>query len=208
MLIEGYDDGPLAAGESLLTRPGFWSNYLLEICAGGTGVGRPSPEWFGDDGADTEALSETLMDPDWWPVFRVPAAKGPGIVVVYRNLVGDYGTDYLLVPEGQGGVQQIAGWEGEPSGNGLPWPDLVKIADHPAPGAAGVDDCAARLLLTLPLLGDPDVSEGASERVSTSLIAVGAPQDTASSTADYLLTRLTNRSWHDPAWASPLSGGV
>ncbi|MFE0683782.1 hypothetical protein ACFW17_23600 [Streptomyces sp. NPDC058961] len=206
MLIEGYDDGPLAAGETLLTRRGFWSNYLMEICAGGTGVERPSPEWFGDDGADAEALSEILMDPGWWPVFRVPASGGPEIIVVYRNVVGDDGTDFLLVPEGQRGAQRIAGWEGYLSGTGLTWQDLVRIADNPAPGAAGVDDCAARLLLILPLLGDPDVSEGASDRVSTALIAVGAPQSTASSTADYLLALLTNRSWHDPAWDSPLSG--
>ncbi|WP_277622446.1 hypothetical protein [Streptomyces sp. CB03238] len=31
MLIKGYDDGPLVAGEPLLTRPGFWSNYLLGL---------------------------------------------------------------------------------------------------------------------------------------------------------------------------------
>ncbi|WP_329127056.1 hypothetical protein [Streptomyces sp. NBC_01465] len=206
MLIEGYDDGPLAAGECLLTRPGFWSNYLLEFCAGGTDVERAAPEWFGDDGADTEALSETLMDPEWWPVFRVPASAGPGIVVVYRNLVGDYRTDFLLVPEGQSGVQRITGWEGELSGTGLMWQDLVNMADNPAPGAVGVEDCAARLLLVLPLLGDPDVPDGASGRVSAALAAVGVPQGAASNTADYLLARLTDRSWHDPTWGSPLSG--
>ncbi|MET8469172.1 hypothetical protein ABZY90_11720 [Streptomyces sp. NPDC006422] len=205
MLIEGYDEGPLAAGESLLTRPGFWSNYLLEISAGGTGAERPVPEWFGDDGADTEALSEILMDPEWWPVFRVPASSGPGIVVVYRNLVGDYGTDFLLFPEGQSVARRIAGGEGELSGTGLTWQDLLNIADNPAPGAAGVSDPDARLLLILPLLGDPDVAEGASARVSAALIAVGAPQSTASSTADHLLGRLMSRAWHDPTWGSPLS---
>ncbi|MFJ2774266.1 hypothetical protein [Streptomyces sp. NPDC087300] len=205
MLIEGYGEGPLAAGEPLLTRPGFWSNYLLEICAGGIGAAQPAPEWFGDDGADTEALSETITDPAWWPVFRVPASVGPGIVVVYRNLVGDYGTDYLLVPEGRSGVQRLAGWEGELSGTGLAWQDLARIADNPTPRAAGVSDSAARLLLILPLLDAQDVPKGASERISAALIAVGAPQDTASSTADYLLGRLTNRSWHDPTWDSPLS---
>ncbi|MFJ8098307.1 hypothetical protein [Streptomyces griseofuscus] len=206
MLIEGYDDGPLAAGEPLLARPGFWSNYLLEICAGGTGGERPVPEWFGDDGADTEAMSETLMDPEWWPAFRVPASAGPGVVVVYRNLVGDYGIDFLLVPEGQSGVQRTAGWEGALSGTGLTWQDLVGVADSPAPATDAVNDSAARLLLVLPLLSDSDIPEGATARVSAALTAVGAPQNTACKTAEYLLGRLTSRPWHDPTWASPLSG--
>ncbi|MEV7326003.1 hypothetical protein [Streptomyces sp. NPDC093970] len=206
MLIEGYDDGPLAPGEPLIARPGFWSNYLLEICAGGTGVECPVPEWFGDDGADTEELSESLMDPAWWPVFRVLASRGPGVMVVYRNLVGDYGIDFLLVPEGQHRVQRIAGWEGDLSGTGLTWEALVEIAENPAAQADAVNDFAARLLLILPLVSDPDLPEGASARVSAALTAVGAPQDTADSTAEYLLGRLTSRSWHDPTWGSPLSG--
>ncbi|MFE6759233.1 hypothetical protein ACFVDQ_37545 [Streptomyces sp. NPDC057684] len=68
MLIKGYD-GPLVAGESLLARPGFWSNHLMPLCSDGAGAERPAPEWFGDDGADTDALSETLFDPERWPVF-------------------------------------------------------------------------------------------------------------------------------------------
>ncbi|MFB7225569.1 hypothetical protein [Streptomyces sp. NPDC056227] len=64
MLIKGYDDGPLVAGESLLARPGFWSNYLLVMCNDGACAERSAPEWFGDDGADDDAMSEVLFDPD------------------------------------------------------------------------------------------------------------------------------------------------
>ncbi|MFD5030143.1 hypothetical protein ACFWM0_06935 [Streptomyces sp. NPDC058405] len=206
MLIEGYDEGPLGAGESLVVRPGFWSNYLLAICAGGTGVERPGPEWFGEDGADVDALSEILMDPECWPVFRVPASQGPGVVVVHRNLVGDYGIDFLLIPAGQSSAQRIASWEGELSGSGLTWQDLLGIADNPAPTADGVEDSATRLLLILPLLNVPDLPERAPARVSAALTAVGVLKDAASSTAEYLLGRLMSRSWHDPSWHSPLSG--
>ncbi|MFJ5220468.1 hypothetical protein ACIP98_38015 [Streptomyces sp. NPDC088354] len=206
MLIEGYDDGPLVAGESLLARPGFWSNYLLAMCSDGSSAARPVPEWFGDDGADTDALSEILFDPERWPVFRVPAADCPGAVVIYRNLVGDYGIDYLFTHPGRSYAQQIASWEGDLSGTGLTWHELVRIADTPSPAAEGVEDTAARLLLVLPLLADPDVPEEAPARLSAALTSAGAPQDTASNTAEHLLTRLTRRSRHDPAWGSPLSG--
>ncbi|MEU0602127.1 hypothetical protein ABZ484_28370 [Streptomyces sp. NPDC006393] len=206
MLIKGYDDGPLVAGESLLARPGFWSNYLMAICGDGMSAVRPVPEWFGDDGADTDALSETLFDPERWPVFRVPAADGPGAVVIYRNLVGDYGIDYLLTHPGRSYAKQIASWEGDLSGTGLTWPELVRIADNPSPAAEGVEDTAARLLLILPLLDDLDLPEAASARLSAALTTVGAPRDTVANTAGHLLPHLMKRSWHDPTWGSPLSG--
>jgi hypothetical protein len=207
VLIEGYDDGPLDAGESLLARPGFWSNYLSEICAGGANAERPVPEWFGEDGADVDALSEILFDPERWPVLRVPSADGSGVVVVFRNLVGDYGTDFLLIHPGQSYAQQIASWEGELSGTGLAWRELVRIAESPAPEADGVDEPAARLLLLLPLLilNDLEVPDEAPARLSAALTAVGVAQDIALITTEHLLTGLTGKSWHDPAWGSPLS---
>lgn len=107
-----YDDAPLDAGEALLARPGFWSNHLSAVCAGGAGDVRPVPEWFGEDTADADALSEILFDPARWPVFRLPGADGSEVVVVFRNLVGDHGTDFLLVPPGLSRAQQIATGQG------------------------------------------------------------------------------------------------
>ncbi|MFI8437977.1 hypothetical protein ACIGJO_30390 [Streptomyces sp. NPDC079020] len=206
MLIKGYDAGPLVPGESLSARPGFWSNYLLAMCSDGECTERPVPEWFGDDGADSDALSEVLFDPERWPVFRVPAEEGPGVVVIYRNLDDDYGTDYLLTRRGRSSVRRIAGWDGDSSGTGLTWRELIRIADSPPSAAEGVQDTATRFLLVLPLLTDPDVPEAASARLTAALTAVGAPQDTAANTAEHLLAHLTRRSRHDPTWASPLSG--
>lgn len=207
MLGKGYDVGPLVPGESLVVQPGFWSNYLLAMCSDGWCAERPVPEWFGDDGADVDALSEVLFDPERWPVFRVPAQDGPGVVVVYRNLDGDHGTDYLLTDPGRSSVEQIASWDGDFSGTGLTWRELIRIADSPACAAEGVQDTAARFLLLLPLLTDPDVPETASARLIAALAAIGAPPGTISITAEHLLAHLTRRSRHDPTWASPLSGG-
>ncbi|MET9852468.1 hypothetical protein ABZY57_05880 [Streptomyces sp. NPDC006450] len=205
--MRGYDDGPLIAGESLLARPGFWSNYLMAMCGDGSGTTRPLPEWFGDDGADTDALSEILFDPDRWPVFRVPADDGPGAVVIFRNMVGEYGIDYLRTHPGRSHAQRIASWEGDLSGTGLTWEELFQIADGPSPAAVeGVEHTDARLLLLLPLVTDSDVPESAAARLSTALTSVGAPHDTAFNTAEHLLAHLTRRSRHDPTWGSPLSG--
>ncbi|WP_405189522.1 hypothetical protein OG473_02445 [Streptomyces anulatus] len=206
MLIKGYLDGPLVAGESLLARPGFWPNHLLAMCGDGACAERPVPEWFGDDGADVDALSEVLFDPERWPVFRVPAEDGPGAVVIYRNLVGDYGTDYLLTHPDGSRAQQIAGREGDAPGIGLTWHELVRIADNPPAAADGAQDGAVRLLLLLPLLADADLPEAARERITVALTATRAPQDTAATTADHLLAHLERRSRHDPTWESPLSG--
>ncbi|MFE7550988.1 hypothetical protein [Streptomyces gardneri] len=206
MLIKGYDVGPLMAGESLLARPGFWSNYLLAMCSDGGCAERPVPEWFGEDGADADALSEVLFDPERWPAFRVPAEDGPGVVVIYRNLDGDYGADYLLTHPGRSHVEQIASWDGDFSGTGLTWHELVRIADSPSLATEGVQDTATRFLLLLPLLTDPDVPETASTRLIAALVVVGAPQDTVSTTSEHLLAHLTKRTRHDPTWASPLSG--
>ncbi|MFD3511259.1 hypothetical protein [Nocardia sp. NPDC058666] len=206
MLIKGYDLGPLVPGESLLVRPGFWSNYLLALCSDGECAERRDPEWFGGDGADAEVMSEALFDPERWPVFRVSAGDGPGVVVIYRNLDGDYGTDYLLTHPGRSYVEQIAGWDGDFSGAGLTWHELIRIADSPSPAAEGVQDTDTRFLLLLPLLTDPDLPETASARLVAALTAVGAPQDTAAIAAEHLLAHLARRSRHDPTWASPLSG--
>ncbi|MFD8524856.1 hypothetical protein ACFV2D_33235 [Streptomyces capillispiralis] len=206
MLIKGYDVGPLVPGESLLVHPGFWSNYLLAMCGDGGCPESPVPEWFGEDGADVDALSGVLFDPEHWPAFRVPAEDGPGAVVIYRNLDGEYGTDYLLTRPDGSHAEHIASRDEDFSGTGLTWHELIGIADSPSLADEGVQDTATRFLLLLPLLTDPDVPETASARLVTALTAVGAPQDTASIAAEHLLAHLTRRSRHDPTWASPLSG--
>ncbi|MEU9862472.1 hypothetical protein AB0D99_16535 [Streptomyces sp. NPDC047971] len=204
--IQGYDGSPLVAGEPWVARPGFWSNHLLVMCGDGSCTEQPSPEWFGDDGADADAMSEALFAPERWPVFRVPADHGPGAVVIYRNLDGAYGTDYLLTRPDGSGVRRIASWEQDFSGTGLSWHELVHLADNPSAADVGVRDTAARLLLLLPLLADPGLPDAATETLTAALTAVGSPGDTAATAAEHLLAHLERRSRHDPTWESPLSG--
>ncbi|MET9612851.1 hypothetical protein [Kitasatospora indigofera] len=208
MLIKGYDLGPLVAGEWLLDRAGFWAGHLLAVCRFTPGEARPVPEWFGDDGADTDALSEVLLDDQAWPAIRLPCQGGHSAVVVHRNLIGDYGIDYLLTRPDRPRPEELSSFDGDWSGPGLSWRDLVHIAGTPDLSAPGVHDGAARLLLLLPLLADDALPPEASARVNAALTAVGAPGESAQHTADHLLrNRRPAMSGHGCA-DSPLSGGV
>ncbi|KQX68281.1 hypothetical protein ASD48_41035 [Streptomyces sp. Root1310] len=121
--------------------------------------------------------------------------------------LGDYGIDYLLTHPGRRPAQQIASWEGDLSGAGLTWDELVRLADSPSPAAGVSTTRPPASCLVLPLLTDSDVPESAPTRLSAALISAGAPQDTVFSTAEHLLTHLTRGPHHDPAWGSSLSGG-
>ncbi|MFD7731022.1 hypothetical protein ACFV6F_11645 [Kitasatospora phosalacinea] len=207
MLIKGYDCGPLVAGEWLLERPGFWSNHLLAVCRFTSGGPRPEPEWFGDDGADTDALSGVLLDDQAWPALRIPFRGGHSAVVVYRNLIGDYGTDYLLTQPDWTRAEDLSSFDGDWYGPGLSWRDVVNIAETPDLTAAGVHDTAARLLLLLPLLADDELPPEAPARVSSALTAIGAPEDSAQDTADHLLRNRRPAARRRGGVGSPLSGG-
>ncbi|APS20569.1 hypothetical protein ACIQEY_33170 [Streptomyces parvus] len=204
MLIEGYGHGPVVAGESLVGRRGFWASHLLAMCADGTCAGQADPEWFGGDGADADALAEVLFDPEQWLVFRVPVPDGhpvPGVVVVYRNLVDEFGVDYLPGAPGTGACLS--------SGpvSGLSWQELTRVADCPRPPAEGVQDASGRFLLLLPLLSGEWSDEVVRERIVAALVAVGAPEDSVGRAAGHLLGHLERRALHDAGWGSPLSGG-
>ncbi|MGW2554238.1 hypothetical protein [Streptomyces sp. NPDC001635] len=203
MLIEGYNGGPLVAGDPLVDRPGFWSNHLWGPCCRDAGA---EPEWFGDDGADVDAMSDLLMDPERWPVFRMPVEGGYEAVVVYRNLVGDYGVDYLFTHPSWSGARQIAGWDGDLHGDTLTWRDLIRIVDSPSSAAEGIEDPAARLLLLLPLLTEHAPSDGAAATLTAALVAVGVSQDIAPTTAQHLLEHSAGSVWHESTWGSPFSG--
>jgi hypothetical protein len=204
VLIRGYDYAALTPGEPLLEQAGFWSNHLLGMVAVGT-TG-PTPEWFGDDGADTEELSETLLDDLAWPVFRIPFNGDHTAVVVYRNLVGDYGIDFLLTRPDWARAQTVASFDGDWSGPGLSWRSLIRIADTPDLATRGLHAAAGRLLLLLPCLCGAELPVEAPARVAAALAAVGAPDDGAQDTAELLLSGRRAARHRGPG-GSPLSGG-
>ncbi|MEW1908466.1 hypothetical protein AB0442_08410 [Kitasatospora sp. NPDC085895] len=165
------------------------------------------PEWFGDDGADTDALSEVLLDDRAWPAFRVPFQGGHSTVVVHRKLIGDFGIDYLLTRPNWPRAEALSSYDGDWYGPGLSWRDIACIAGTPDPTAPGVHDTAARLLLLLPLLADDELPPEAPARVNAALTAIGAPEDSARNTADHILRNRRPAARCHGGADSPLSGG-
>ncbi|GHF87025.1 hypothetical protein GCM10018790_75680 [Kitasatospora xanthocidica] len=207
MLIDGYEDDPLVAGEELISRPGFWAAYLMWMC-GADEAGDPAPEWFGADAADADAACEALMDEEAWPVFRVPFSGGHSAVVVGRNFPDDRGTEYFVTHPGWGRRGYLATVDGHQAGPGLSWRELIHVANTPDHEAPGVHDPHARLLLLLPVLGDDGAPVDAAGVVGEALVRVGAPVGEAVRVAALLLDHPL---WDAAHWSlpgeSPLSGG-
>ncbi|MDT0481376.1 hypothetical protein [Streptomyces doebereineriae] len=192
----------------MLEHAGFWSNHLLGLCWPASGDVRPAPEWFGDDSADTDATSEILLDAQAWPAFRIPLDACHSAVVVYRNLVGDYGIDYLLAhPDGTGAEAVANRFDGDWSGLGLVWRDLKRIVVSPDLTAAGVHDPSERLLILLPVLNDAELPADAPAVVEAALTALGAPRHSAAHTAARLLDGRRRSAGHRVLTGSRLSGG-
>ncbi|MEV5972240.1 hypothetical protein [Streptomyces sp. NPDC051921] len=207
MLIEGYEDAPVAAGEGLLELPGFWAAYLMWLSQ--TEDYDPVPEWFGVDGADADAACEALCDEARWPVFRIPFAGGHTAVVLGRNFPDDPETEYLITHSEWGRHGHLATVSGHQAGPGLPWRELHHIARTPDFNVPGVHTEYARLLLLLPALGDQDLPGDAAAVFSGALVRADVPAALAPSLAEALLT--DHPLWDPAEWAlptaSPLSGG-
>lgn len=45
---------------------------------------------------------------------------------MYRNLLGEYGINYLLTHPDRSSAPRIASWDGDLSGTGLTWNKLVR----------------------------------------------------------------------------------
>ncbi|WP_330455813.1 hypothetical protein OIB37_02390 [Streptomyces sp. NBC_00820] len=209
MVIDGYDDDCVVAGEELLGLPGFWAASLLMACGEDDERGEPSPDWFGADPADVDAACEALSDAERWPAFRIPFADGHTAVVLHQNFEDDPGTEYVVVHPEWGRPGFLATIDGHDSGPGLAWRELLHIAHTPVTDAPGIHDVHARLLLLLPALGDADLPDDAAAVVAEALISAGVP---AENTA-WLAAHLLDHSWFAPAtWAfpgaSPLTGGA
>ena len=164
-----YSSSPVVDGHALLDEPGFWPAYLADLTEGFT------PEAFGSDAGDADAMLDTLHDPSAWPVFTVPLAGGFAIVV-HVNSGEEFTTrDYFLTHPDWRQDLVLAGDDQDRIGPGLCWPELAALLEAP-PGAAGVTDPHARLLLLLPVLGDAAVPEEAVTAVVRALVAQGAPE--------------------------------
>ncbi|MFD0264913.1 hypothetical protein ACFVH7_42400, partial [Kitasatospora indigofera] len=163
-----YSSAPVVDGIPFLDEPGFWVAHLVELCEG------ESPEAFGTDAADADAMLERLHDKSAWPAFTVPLEGGFSIVVHYNSGEEYTSTDYFLVRPGSPDAV-LASTDQDRTGPGLCWPELAAILNAPD-RADGVTDPHARLLLLLPVLGDAAVPAEAVDAVVEALIGYGAPE--------------------------------
>ncbi|MGW6394693.1 hypothetical protein ACWFR1_30240 [Streptomyces sp. NPDC055103] len=207
MLIEGFENAPVVAGEELLAMPGFWAAYLMWLSRTEEDDDT-TPEWFGVDGADADAAWEALSDEDRWPVFRIPFAGRHSVTVLGCNMPDDPATEYLITHPAWGRHGHLATVGGHQAGPGLSWRELHHIARTPDLEVPGVHSSYARLLLLLPALGDRDLPEVARDVLGNALVLGGVPAALAPHLAGALLT--DHPLWEPAEWAlaaaSPLSG--
>ncbi|MFG2987179.1 hypothetical protein ACGFYQ_39065 [Streptomyces sp. NPDC048258] len=199
MLINGFDDAPLVAGEELVCHPGFWAAHLMWMCDPEEYEGPPTPEWFGADAADADVVSKALVDEDNCPVIRIPFGDGHAAVVINRPHERRGGTQYLVThPDWgrHGYLARIGAYEGP----GLSWRELTHIARTPDLEAPGIHDPHARLLLLLPAMSDEEALEDGADVIAEALVQVGAPASRAPRVAELLVD---HPMWDPIGWWLP-----
>jgi hypothetical protein len=164
--IPGYEDGPLVAGSAYLDDPLFWPVHLGS-CLRGEDAQRAA---FGADWDAAMELDRALCADHEWPVFSVPLRSGHTIYVVYRNLDGDRGVDYLMHHPDWPTAERLAVDDGHFMGPGTAWPELLSVAQQTAP--EGVGDTDVRLLLLFPTLGDARLPDDAADSLTAALAAL------------------------------------
>ncbi|MFE0725812.1 hypothetical protein [Streptomyces rochei] len=164
-----YSSSPVVEGLTLLDEPGFCPAYLADLAEGF------APEAFGSDAGDAETMLDTLQDRSAWPRFVVPLARRLRDRRARQQRRGVH-HDGLLPHAFRLAQDLVLASDGEDRiGPGLCWPELAALLVAP-PGAAGVTDSHAQLLLLLPVLGDAAVPEEAVTAVVEALVAQGAPE--------------------------------
>jgi hypothetical protein len=163
--IAGHEGGPLVEGHGFLDKPLFWPVHL-GTCLRGEEAQAAA---FGADWDAAMDLYNVLSAEREWPVFSVPLRSGHLIYVVYRNMDGDRGVDYLIHHPDWSKAKPLAVDEGHFMGPGLAWPELLGVARQPS--AEGVADTDARLLLLFPALGDARLPDDAVSVLTAALAA-------------------------------------
>ncbi|MEU9876603.1 hypothetical protein [Streptomyces phaeochromogenes] len=172
--IPGYEHGPLVeGGGAYLDDPLFWPVHPGS-CLRGEDAQRAA---FGADRDVAVELNRRLSAAHEWPVFSLPLRSGHTTHVVYRNLEGDRGVDYLIHHPAWSAAETLAVDDGHFVGPGTAWPELLSAARQPA--AEGVDDSDARLLLLFPTLGDALLPDDAAVALAAALAALTLVEEPA-----------------------------
>ncbi|MBN6057910.1 hypothetical protein JYK22_38675, partial [Nonomuraea sp. RK-328] len=203
MLITGFEGYPLNEDSHLLRDPVFWALHSAQIGAAGL---HDIGEAFEVDTADAEELHDRVFDHDRWPVFTVPLRSTGAIHIIYRNLDGDMGLDYVLTHPDWPHDLHLAAVEGCFIGPGLSWPELVTIANQPPmSGNGALLDASSRLLILLPALGDADLPDNAVPTVAAALSELTTSPEPAR-IAEILLH--DNQAYWEPAAWQQLGNGA
>ncbi|MFD0253207.1 hypothetical protein ACFVGX_20050 [Streptomyces sp. NPDC127113] len=171
--IPGYEDGALTEGSAYLAHPLFWPVHFGTSLRGAAA----QQAAFGADWDAAMELYRVLSSEHEWPVFSVPLSSGHTIHVVYRNIEGDHGVDYLIHHPEWSAAETLAVDDGHFMGPGMAWPELLSAALQST--AEGIDDPAARLLLLFPTLGDAQLPDDAATTLTTALAALTLVDDPA-----------------------------
>ncbi|MGP3989563.1 DedA family protein [Streptomyces sp. 3N207] len=163
--IPGYAHGPLVEGSAYLDQPLFWPVHLGS-CLRGEEAQRAA---FGADWDAAMDLYRALSAAHEWPVFEVTLRSGHTLYIVYRNLDGDPGVDYLINHPTWSTAETLAVDDGHFMGPGMAWHELLNTAAQPTPD--GETHISARLLLLFPTLGDTQLSDDAVATLTTALAA-------------------------------------
>ncbi|MFD7390898.1 hypothetical protein ACFV46_20780 [Streptomyces sp. NPDC059852] len=172
-VIPGYEDGPLVEGDGHLDDPLFWPVHLGS-CLRDEAAEEAA---FGADWDAAMELYRTLSAEHAWPVFDVPLRSGHTVHVVYRNLDGERGVDYLIHHPSWPAAETLAVDDGHFMGPGTAWHELAAVAGQST--ATGVTDADARLLLLFPTLGDTSLPGDAAPRLTAALDALTAIEEPA-----------------------------
>ena len=164
--IPGYEGGPLVEGSAYLDDPLFWPVHL-SACLRGEDVQRAA---FGADLDAAMELYRELSAERAWPVFSVSLRSAHTLHVVYRNVDGDRGVDYLIHHPAWSAAETLAVVDGHFLGPGMAWPELLAVARQSV--SEGVVDTDARLLLLFPALGDASLPDDAAAAVTGALAAL------------------------------------
>ncbi|WP_406066013.1 hypothetical protein [Micromonospora sp. NBC_00860] len=174
-LIPGYEDDPLVDGAYLIDEPLFWASHLLQCT---NGVEEPLCAGFGVSKADLLQFFERVSAERQWPALSVPLPAGHVLHVLYRNLPGEGGYDYLLHHPDWKATVPLARVEGCFRGPGLCWPELLAVAHKAAEAGSAPRLDPHTFLLLLPIMSDADLPLDADDVLAAMLTACGAAGET------------------------------
>ncbi|WP_329467092.1 hypothetical protein [Streptomyces sp. NBC_01431] len=206
--IPEYVDFELVAGEQLAREPAFWLAHLLVTM----GDCSADAEEYGVAQSAYEAMLDRLSDAEQpWPVIRVPFGGGHTAFAVYANFEDESTVEFAVRHPAWDRLGHLGECGPESAGPGLSWAELTVIAASLPESASDLDglvDQAQRLLLLLPMLGDPATPEEAWAVVARALSRCGIPGDVAPRFARELLGTDADDRRVEPFWTVAVDNPV